>query len=489
MKSATPRPEIDDAAASMARAGLVAAAVGSYLIWLAGVATMGVGDPGQLPIATLTTAAAVAALGFHLGVMALRGKLSALGQSSLFVLAFSMFHFGSFGILARGWYRPELLAGAWALCAASLAMWLLGHGLTCGPQRPELDAKATIFRHPARDDQLALALSLASALFFLGFGLQLVVFAAVGAREFFALDYMTSKQLLATSGGSRWTYLFAIGQLSANVGLVFASVCGALKDRRVFPSGLFIAVFVAYAVTLVLQGDRSQLAVILLPPLMCHHLWVRPIPLRRLVMFGALALMLSAGIKLFRGTKAVGDLVSQSTDRAAVAKILEESGTTLDTVIRSMTLVPEQEPYFMGQTYLEAGARALPNLTFSERSWGFVSSSWITERTEPKAAARKGGLGFSIVAEAYINFGLAGAPLLLLLLGMFHGVAERALHGPRPDVLRASAFLILEIALLVHVRNSAVLYVRGTIWMLTLLGLCAFIVAFFSREQRTARRA
>ena len=32
-------------------------------------------------------------------------------------------------------------------------------------------------------------------------------------------------------------------------------------------------------------------------------------------------------------------------------------------------------------------------------------------------------------------------------------------------------FIVLEVALLIHVRNSAVLYVRGSIWMATLLAV------------------
>src|SRR5690606_26639259 len=112
-----------------------------------------------------------------------------------------------------------------------------------------------------------------------------------------------------------------------------------------------------------------------------------------------------------------------------VGHTADEVGASLDTVGRSMELVPGRFDYFLGKTYVDAAARVVPSLVWS-RPDAIVSSSWLTEQTSARRSAGKGGLGFSIVAEAYINFGVLGAPWILALIGWLHGAAERILTRP-----------------------------------------------------------
>jgi oligosaccharide repeat unit polymerase len=100
---------------------------------------------------------------------------------------------------------------------------------------------------------------------------------------------------------------------------------------------------------------------------------------------------------------------------------ISEMGGSMGTVAHTLTLVPANRPYDLGTGYAYAFLTVLPNVfwdvhpTFARGT----ASQWLVWAVDPQTAARGGGLGFSYIAEAYLNFGYFGVPLVALLVGWF----------------------------------------------------------------------
>ncbi|MCB9753279.1 MAG: O-antigen polysaccharide polymerase Wzy [Myxococcales bacterium] len=445
-------------------------------------------SPNSLGLALSSTLLLIGGAAF-IGLGAIRGQLALLWPGFVFPVTFALFHFGSLGTYEPGWYAPELVPLAWAMSAASLLGWMCGYAIARGRRRFELEHVPVLLGRRLTREELRVLAWLGGALFVAGLVLQGVFLAKIGPRAFLDLEYMEIKRTVGVSSGDPLIYVFGIGQLCALAGLTLTVVTTALGRGRLFPGVFTAALVVLYLLSLVVQGDRSQIAVVVFVCALVYHCLIEPLRWRRATVLVVALVMTFAGVKAFRGTKIVGDFVSSSADATAVVKVAEEVGSTLDTVVRAMDIVPSRYDYFYGSTYVHAVARVVPNLRFSQRRWGFVSSIWITRETAPDRFARQGGIGFSVVAEAFINFGVLGAPALLLVIGLIHGWCERWLAGRVVDVVGACVFLIIEVGLLTHVRNSTVLYLRNSLWMITLL--LAALVPFFVwfRARRGAPRS
>ncbi len=405
----------------------------------------------------------------YLGVAGARGLLSVGWPGLAFPLIYSVFHFASLGQSARGWYRPGLLPLAWKLSVVCLLTWMAGYLLARGRERVRLRPQARHGRVRLTAAELSRIAWLGTWVFALGLGLAMFTFVRLGLRNVFLSSYMESRELLSPLGGGALAYIFAIAKLLCVVGAVIASAAGAIGAGRAVPNRVYGALLSSYLVILLLIGDRSEFSMVVFPVLLFHHSYVRRFTWRRALTLGAALFLVFGLTKAVRASKHIDDVRAMADALVTVEALAQEMGYTLDTVIRAMAVVPDDFPYFYGSTYLHAVARALPNLTFTPRTWGFVSSQWINWETAPELAARGNALGFSIVAEAYINAGLVGAPLILFALGLIHGAAERAMVGPLVSPWRVMLFTIATIGLLMHVRNTVVLYIRMGLWMAAIL--------------------
>ncbi|MCA9689561.1 MAG: oligosaccharide repeat unit polymerase, partial [Myxococcales bacterium] len=352
------------------------------------------------------------ALVAHAALGWVRGVASGLWPGLVFPLVFCAFHFASLGDLVIGWYNERLFPFAWNLSVVCLLAWMVGYGATRGSLRFVERPAARLGRRELGPRELHRIATLGALVLVAGFGLQLAVHVALGMPSFGAVSYLQFKAAMTRAGGLGAAHLF--GQMCCVVGVTVTVCASALGYRRLFYARWVAAVVGVYLLSLFFQGDRSEMSVIVFPLLLARHYFIRAFPLRRVVMFGVLAVMFFAGIKMYRGTGSMADFVSSATDREWVlGRTSDETGGTLDTVIRSLELVPEHDDYFRGATYGYALMRVVPNIVLQREDAGFVSSQWVTNETTKNRVVGKGGLGFSIVAEAYINFGAIGAPFVL----------------------------------------------------------------------------
>ncbi len=468
--------------ASIWRLVVVVSAVLGYLALTGVVAGSGsISYPlGLAASGILLGAALVGFVGWGLAL----GHFSGLWPGFVFVAAYCVFHFASLGDLDAGWYAPSLAPLAWFASVVALCFWIVGYGwgrgarsfVAAGQRRPALGAREL---SPAALRRLG---RLGTALFVLGFASELLIYARIGLGA--GWTYLSFKTAMNSQAGVGAMHLLA--QMCCVVGMILSVTAASLLRRRVFSSAFVAALAGAYVLNLAWQGDRSELGVFLFPLFLVRHYLVRPFRSSQMLALGLAALITVAGLKAFRSDNQAATVVRKVQDPSwIVHKTANETGHTLDTFVRSLELVPGRYDYFRGQTYLDALSRVVPNLIW-ERPDAIVSSVWLTDETSDRKSEGKGGLGFSIVAEAYINFGLLGAPLLLGLIGWLHGWAERIMTRRRLRVELFVLFTIAELGLLVHVRNSAVLYIRGTLWMSSIL--LATLSVFMLYETMRRRR-
>jgi hypothetical protein len=160
--------------------------------------------------------------------------------------------------------------------------------------------------------------------------------------------------------------------------------------------------------------------------------------------------------------RSLSDALANVRPLAAV----EEMGGSLEPLVHTLRLM-ETERYRLGETYWQAAKRVLPNLASEWRGNVYLPlgelppTHWVTRQAAPWKHDHFGGIGFSAVAEPYMNFGSIGVAFYFLLLG-FALVRADALAAGRPTRLAVLAAVLGP--LLWTARGSFDSFFRPAVW-------------------------
>jgi oligosaccharide repeat unit polymerase len=155
---------------------------------------------------------------------------------------------------------------------------------------------------------------------------------------------------------------------------------------------------------------------------------------------------------------------SLSRLRNPIASAVSEMGYTLVTVTHTLSLVPASREFDHGTSYLYAASTIVPNLGWEVhpgKAHGLLSD-WLVQTVEPAVAAAGGGLGYSFIAEAFLNFGWVGGPIWLAFLGF--GVTRLFLLADAADPARRAFVASFLCSFLVFARGESATVVRGVVW-------------------------
>jgi oligosaccharide repeat unit polymerase len=209
---------------------------------------------------------------------------------------------------------------------------------------------------------------------------------------------------------------------------------------------------------------------------------IRPIP-RGILLSGAAAILLVVfpvvgSVRTTAGTNRLSwDFLVQtyaSIDNPLVA-ILSEMGTSMQTVAHTLELVPSTRPFDWGIGYLYGLGTILPNL------FGGVhpaiqrgtASEWLVRLVAPWEVEQGGGLGYSFIAEAYLNFSWVGGAVFLGIVGMgMSYLFVGAMRSPN-RLLIASAAITLSF-LTHYARGEFYTIARPLVWYVLIP--CALVV-------------
>ena len=113
-----------------------------------------------------------------------------------------------------------------------------------------------------------------------------------------------------------------------------------------------------------------------------------------------------------------------------------EFGSVVPTLADVVAEVPRSHDYRWGATYVEALGVIVPRAVWPSRP--FAPGEWYAARFYSEVWESGGGYGFSPVAEAYLNYGIAGVLLLAMLLGALLFWIEQAVlaaAAPSPKAI------------------------------------------------------
>jgi oligosaccharide repeat unit polymerase len=277
--------------------------------------------------------------------------------------------------------------------------------------------------------------------------------------------YMAAYQREAPTGVAAGPQLIAMFIVPAAL-LLLAGANGRMREKMsatiVMGLHTLIQLFLGYRSTAIMPA--------------CAFLWLwhgceGKIKTRWLLGAGLLLVMvivpLSRETRTFTGAERV-DLQAFAntyvTIENPIVSTISEMGGSMITVAYTYVLVPSTRVFDDGAGYAYAALTLLPNLFWSVHPTiaRGTASDWLIQTVDPFGAMRQGGLGYSCIAEAYLNFGWAGVPIIMCLIGF--GVATLTAFGTEGDRRGLAMAAIFTAFVLRFPRDEAASLVRAFVW-------------------------
>ena len=392
----------------------------------------------------------------------------------LFLAAAALFNGGQCGLEILGLNRNGILDGRFSpetICKTVYLVWLGIASLHCGALAG-LRQRRSIARVTSRGREAAcrltgyilIGISLVPAYLTLDEALSVVM--SNGYSGLFGRDVPTG------FGNTPWVLASFLVP-----GLLFA-LAGS-RGRRKAVIGL-AAIVALYAAGYFFMGCRGAAVMALAAFAWLYHQCIRRVP-RTVIVASALFLLfllpLIAGLRTTAGEwRLSADAIRQQIDAAGTPlpiAAVAEIGRSMMTISYTLDLVPAVRALDYGASYCWAALTLIPNVGWDVHPTNshVLLADWLVRTTDPSTAGRGGGLGFSFMAEAYLNFGWAGLPFALGLIGwglsrLFHW-AESSGDPARKAVL--ASFLSF---FLLYARGESAVCVRALAWYSFLPYLC-----------------
>lgn len=227
-------------------------------------------------------------------------------------------------------------------------------------------------------------------------------------------------------------------------------------------------------------GGRSNGVIIAAIMLMYYHICVKPIRFKQALVVAVAGFFFISLLGVISETRSdknasISEAISEGFGEGnAFYSAISEMGFSQYPMIATMELIPDRYDYMRGRSYFYAATSIIPNLGFWDLHPAMKYANmngWLQD-----AMNLRFGPGYSIVAEAYANFGKFGF-LMMLILGYCYGsifnINDRNRKNPLLLVL-AFVFCFLVIK---TVRNSFLATVRSLFYYI--LPIYIFVVYMY----------
>lgn len=236
---------------------------------------------------------------------------------------------------------------------------------------------------------------------------------------------------------------------------------------------LIYVLFVAIILINLYLGARSEAVIFLVLLLLYNHYYVAPLKGFRLFVF------MFAGFLFLSFLSVVGEVRSEvgrsfadygyafiekiTTDNLVIKAVCEMGGSMFP-LASTIELVPNSYPFRGGSTYFYAFTSVIPNLNFWDVHPAMLYANlgdWLQNVLQLTY-----GPGYSLVAEAYINWGWFGF-IFFILYGWVNGRIF-TLVAKKNVLIRPDLFCFVMIILILTIktnRNSFLATVRGFFYM------------------------
>lgn len=389
------------------------------------------------------------------------GMLIAFHYPAVLLASMGQVHFPSWWWWGYSSVNPSLV-----LVTSGVVSFLIGYNIL--PKKP-----AAYMLKPVNTAEYSDVWMLVARFFFLAGALLIFYFGAtqIGLRELAGGQYNFQKFRGETVDERTW---FA-GIMFCQVGImIHATYSAALHGTWIKGTVERVAVLGFYAFVMI-AGHRNVIVMSVIAILISYTFLGRHMRMATVIVIALVGSVVMSAGRVIRNLNEksisrVQDALVQQQEEIGPLSSLVEAGGTIKTVYRTVGVVPSKVPFFLGSTYIDAVLRTVPNVGSAEGGV-FVRvppSRWLMMTTEPKADRRGHGFGFSIIAEAYMNFGVLGPPLVMGLLGWItRRMFDRAYFQRNP--FRMLLFVIWTAGLANWVRNDSHVFAKPVVWSFALL--------------------
>ena len=393
-------------------------------------------------------------------------RLDWLSPAMIYLLVFGVFHLG--------------LVVPWALGIHSIALpdWLVRYSVTpaltlvmvallcyqAGACLGVSRRTGVVSRDPRRSTQrynvllyqVGLAIACAGLLF-LVLGIH-----SIGVQRFLQASYIDTFRLVREHDPR----LFTTSLTLAPIGFYLAAACAPMRRLR-----WIVALIAGWTVLIMFIGFRSFSLVAFATCLMIlrkrrFHLSAQ------VYLLGLLGFLVAIPVvRSMRNTGLANRSITEAIREFKPLAAVEEMGGSLEPLVYTLRLM-ENESFRWGKTYWQALKRVAPNLSLQCQGGAYMPledlppTHWVTRLAAPWKYAHYGGIGFSGVAEPYMNFGVGGLIVYFVLIAMALVSVER-LDCSNP--VRLAMWGAMLGPLLLTTRGSFDSFFRPAIWGLVIV--------------------
>lgn len=223
-------------------------------------------------------------------------------------------------------------------------------------------------------------------------------------------------------------------------------------------------------------GGRSTGVILAAILLMYYHIFIKKIKIKQALIVAVIGFFFVSFLATIADTRSdansstIESFMKGLGKGGAFFEAISEMGGSMFPMITTMDIVPNSEDYRYGSSYLWAATSVIPNLGFWDLHPAMKYANlngWLQ-----KSLNINYGPGFSIVAEAYINFGDWGFLMMIVLgyiFGMIFNIDIRNQKNPLMLVLSfVFCYLIIK-----TVRNSFLGTIRSVFYYILPIYLVA----------------
>ncbi len=262
------------------------------------------------------------------------------------------------------------------------------------------------------------------------------------------------------------------------------------RGRR-WLQALCLALTAVYAAINLFLGARGTVVISGVAVVWMFDRSIRRLPRSLIVALSLVALFTVSFIREARSAGGIWRLATEDQPATLsnlpnpAALAISEMGYSLVTVTHTLSLVPTVREFDRGTSYIYAASTIVPNLGWAVhpgKAHGLLSD-WLAQTVDPVVAANGGGLGYSFIAEAYLNFGWIGGPLWLAVVGYLF--TRVFLMADSMDPARHALVASFLCSFLVFARGESATVVRGVVWYALIPYLLVLAISIH-RDRRQA---
>jgi|GEM_PF-615669 len=261
-------------------------------------------------------------------------------------------------------------------------------------------------------------------------GMSLIVVSAIPTalrlREFATIANRFGYQGLYLESASYSSGLFAILTSLFVTGILFLLAGSKGKKMSIALSMVLMGVYVGIYLSI---GIRNKAVMPLIAYVWVWHKIIKPLPKAFLFSCGFVMLFFIFPLLRFTRNSTASEIqnvfqlweIYRDIDNSVIATI-GEMGKSIETIIYTMQFVPKNRGFELGGTYVNSLLVVIPNLFWDTQPASVNRLSfWLVEQVYPSnylvVAGHGWTIGYSFIAEAYLNFGWLGSIVCLAVIG------------------------------------------------------------------------